>query len=1229
MSDANLLFEQRLAELQMAYGIPLPGLPVTLADEAIARAAVCGPFDLFRITRFVDPINRAAVRQSLAGYSDPAPGEPRRLRWLKADRRRAALGVLLADPAGLASLLTRVRYDRADEAGRTLRDLLRGWRPDLRRVSVPRLGAIVTVVGWLQGLTLPPGSAPLPDARSAQIEQSRRDRERARRALLCDGFVGRRQALTAIRKLIDDPGQAGRVLIVAGPGGIGKSALLAQAVGSLARRNPPVPVFHFDFDRPSINPMGPGMTLDLCRQLALYLPEAGEELSRCRALLRGTYQIGGGNDHANQSSQESSFRSSSEAAYMIRNVVQQGGLDRVPVLLVFDTLEVLESQGDSTLRALREWITFAQYEIGLAGVRTIVAGRAAERAADPLGTVDRYMVPPLSVHEATKLLTLMGVDQTRAAQAAKIVRRHPLALRLGGRYLLDHPDVPANALAEGGPADSALTEGIVYKRILNHLGTGPDDPLRKLAYPGLAVRLVTPALIRDVIAPAVGIRLDDPVAARALWQRLVDHTWVVERETDGLARHRRDLREEMLPIMLRDASVAPKVMKLHRLALKHFRAAADPDLPRERARLEAVYHALMLLKPGEELPEEQRRLVKQAMGSDYLDLPPHAAELAMRYAGLELFPAELAPARTSVADISLVVLLQRLLGRISDLVLRKIVHPGLVLRMMTPGLIRAVVAPALGIPLRDRSAARRLWTALAGQTWLVVAEADARLRPRSDLRKVLMRLLAQNTPAAPEVVMLHRLALQHYRAATDPDIPPELARTEAIYHALMLVAPGEDLADADRSLVQSAMQGDFSELSPHAAALARACAGVPPEPGDVDLVPPAYRDAVLAQLGWVAIDGDRPLDALALAPDAAEPWVWRLTAWQNAAAWESDSVRRGLDTLGPGDSDAAERWARYLQGRLEDPRLSAVALREHPAFAQVAGAWLHLARGSLDQIALPKGSFDMAPDPRLLTAMLRQVAAFALSSLIRGEWTEWADDIAMLYLMGSPGLGTVPEPAHADALARVQLLIWAAGSLKPTQTIPLTPAMIAATPERMKQLRGLVADPALLGRFAVIEASYPSPATTARLTGTFAHDITQVANQAGGATIERLLAANIGPRQLIHGLMHEFRPGARFLLTRLAAAPEDRRDLSQRLPALLTRDGFLPDDLAPETWVEAAGRSDGSRAVSALVDWAGRIGGLPDLLTAAGEICSDQNQAERLLRFAAAVRVTDRALDST
>lgn len=1077
MSPADPSPDHDLAALKMAWSSRIPELVAgeglagrqDLADDlarALDHAALSGGFDLHALSDFTGSGDLPALRQALAEASDPVPGDDGRRRWLRPERRKGVLRDLVARPDDLAALLARLPAD-ADAAGRALRDLLRGHRPDPDGLGDDELAALLTVLGWLDGLTLPQGQAPLPDIHELRREAARREVE-ARRTSLTHGFVGRRTTLMAIERLVDDPSSDGSVLILSGPGGIGKSALLALVAQNLADRTPPVPVFTFDFDRPALDPRGVGLMMEFTRQLAAYLPAEAARLSAIRSEMWRNQQMRGGEGSGGTMAAEASLRTQDEFAGEIAAMIAENGLESRPLLLVLDTLEVLIGQGDVCLYALEEWTQFLRYGLGLSQLRILAAGRAAETAMARLSSVRSLSLAPLSAADARQLLINLGLDRRRAGAAARMLGGSPLTLRLGGRFLLENPGADISDLDPGSAGGAVLSRGLLYRRILNHLGRGPDDPLRKLALPALVLRVVTPALLARVVAPALGLDPLSPDEAAGLFDRLARNGWVVTPEAAGLVRHRRELRAEALRFILHDPDLNPVVDRLHHLARDHFQAGNDPDLADQTARLEAIYHELMLLRPGEEL------------------------------------------------------------------------------------------------------------------------------------------------------------------------------------------------AKADAELVASVLKGDFADLAPHAAALARACAGIAPLPGDLYLVPRARREVVMTQLGWAALDADAPLDALDLAPGDTRPWAWRLTAWQIAAEWDRDEVGRALQLL----DEFGEAWRWSSRGEAGSERPVPPDPRETPAQTAAVAAWLHLLRGADAPHLFPVPDASAGSmDQRTSLALLRQAVAGALTLLVAGEREGAGWDAVTSLGLGALPPATAPRgPALLDEMARFSLLLWAGGRMSTTTFLGLDrdaagrsvrasppgrpasrgglavrhdllqarPAMITVTPSWLARYRQLVEHHAeACDKIDRITGQITPQTDSAQLTGSLAQEVVDAIELSGGFDVGNLRAAGFAPHNLVPGLMHEFRTSARALLHPLVADLGSRWKLGEKLPDILRTgdEGFLPADFQPEIWLAAAGRSRGSRAISALVDWAGRTGRLGKLLDEAAFLMPEGvAETLRIVRLAAAMRRIEQAL---
>ena len=123
------------------------------------------------------------------------------------------------------------------------------------------------------------------------------------------------------------------------------------------------------------------------------------------------------------------------------------------------------------------------------------------------------------------------------------------------------------------------------------------------------------------------------------------------------------------------------------------------------------------------------------------------------------------------------LLYDRLLGHITKPSVRQLAHPGLVLRRITPDLIRHVLAPACKVDVPDDDTALELFEELARELDLVEHAAPLELRHRPDVRRVMLRLLAAEKH--PRVGTVEKAAIDFYARSDRPE-----DRAEEIYHRL-------------------------------------------------------------------------------------------------------------------------------------------------------------------------------------------------------------------------------------------------------------------------------------------------------------------------------------------------------------------------------------------------------------------------------------------------------------
>lgn len=147
-------------------------------------------------------------------------------------------------------------------------------------------------------------------------------------------------------------------------------------------------------------------------------------------------------------------------------------------------------------------------------------------------------------------------------------------------------------------------------------------------------------------------------------------------------------------------------------------------------------------------------------------------------------------------EVRRAVLYDRFLRHIKDGRVRKLAHPGLVLRRVTPSLVRHVLAPHCGLGEISDGVAAELTERLADEVWLVRRVGDE-LRQQPDVRGAMLRLMSSDPVQSSTAQAIHSAAAEWYRSGSDPGLTGDAARVEWFYHTLMQVVPdGRSVLDA-------------------------------------------------------------------------------------------------------------------------------------------------------------------------------------------------------------------------------------------------------------------------------------------------------------------------------------------------------------------------------------------------------------------------------------------------
>ncbi|WP_327363672.1 hypothetical protein [Streptomyces sp. NBC_01296] len=414
-----------------------------------------------------------------------------------------------------------------------------------------------------------------------------------------------------VRELVKDP-----PLLIHGLGGMGKSTLLARFLIDLPAD---FPFAYVDFERPTLSVHEPvTLVADIARQLGIQYPEhrdafdalAGEceETARTQREEQNTvdemYRLSTTRSGAGRGAAEQ-FHSRARAretdlvrrvgACLVEAVAAAGGGPEggPPLVIVIDSFEEAQYRANPVLG--RMWAIWSVLREGYPRLRFIVAGRAGVHHPAQAVEPKTIALGDLEPDAAVDLLMSSGIEDEGVARAlAERVGGHPLSLKLAAQaaVLAGQEAGSLGELVESLPArrryfyrkvDQMLVQGILYDRILKHIA---DVEARVLAQAGLALRTITPELIKDVLAPACGLDVDSPEQARRLFGRLA-RLDLMEPAGPGALRHRSDLRAIML--RLSDTARTDMMRTVGQRAVKYYAAREGLE-----ARAEEIYHRLRL-----------------------------------------------------------------------------------------------------------------------------------------------------------------------------------------------------------------------------------------------------------------------------------------------------------------------------------------------------------------------------------------------------------------------------------------------------------------------------------------------------------------------------------------------------------------------------------------------------------------------------------------------------------
>jgi hypothetical protein len=432
---------------------------------------------------------------------------------------------------------------------------------------------------------------------------------------------------------------------------MGKSALLARFVLQMAARDPGNvsewrPFVYIDFDRPELDASNrAGMVSAIVRQFAPQVPgiaEAaqlfldGQRLPQKRSSTRGRRSKG--RPRGTVASQVAASRADHvlELVAPVFELLPAG----TPIVMILDTLEEVQFSNPDAVEPLVSLVH--QMQAMAPQLRPILAGRVViEKGITPkeLGGLRLPACVALLQNELPKELAMNTPLVTQLAEIVAVpdkegkLRGNPLSLRLAAEVVRREASAASRVIEELGEdlrklVGDAIVQGRLYERVLGHIH---DKRVAALAHPGLALRVITWELIRDVLAVPCGLGAIDESTARTLYVELAKEVALVKQgdEDDQLVL-RPELRRIVRDDLARDTRLSDQRQQIHSAAVQYY---APRTLASDRA--EEIYHRLALDQDPADVDKRWitglERHLRDAVG----ELPPRAnAYLANRVGGV-------------------------------------------------------------------------------------------------------------------------------------------------------------------------------------------------------------------------------------------------------------------------------------------------------------------------------------------------------------------------------------------------------------------------------------------------------------------------------------------------------------------------------------------------------------------------------------------------------------------
>lgn len=595
------------------------------ADPWIAAASVLTHFEPLTLKSAAGTLPPTAPAMvDLLDASAPSRAS-RHARCLRYGARRQALTRLATREAMRAQLALNPLPDHPTQAAfQSLLDGPSAVQPLLESGDPVTLAALAEAADWLDGIL-----EGLPAAQDIDARMSRARLLKPLRRLVGDHFAGREDVLAEIATHLDLAPE-GSVLMLQGPGGVGKSTVLAKFIlDAIETRPDPPTVMVLNLDDPQLVIDDPFTLLqEAGRQLRVQHPNLNASLDRT-----GDYIASLQRRSRSMSGLESV--SGGTVDWTVVSSIAQEIIGLIPgsqpVLLVIDTFEEAQTTGPSAVNRLMQLVD--SLRSGNPRLSVIIAGRVDEASARR-HTLTLEALDPVAARAVLEKVAGLGrLPDDLADRIFAVAQGNPLATHLAGTIVAaEGPDAfrrDADLTRLIGQIRTEKVQAQLYGRVLGHIR---NPEVRRLAYPGLILRRITPDVLRHVLAEPCGVTIADDAEAARLFDLFAAEVALAEPEPGtGALRYREDVRRVILADLRADQ---PELTALiDRAATDYYRAQSGAV-----ARAEEIYHMLASGADHDFVDARWEPGVEPYLVRSIEELPPRAQVFLVNRLNMDLRP---------------------------------------------------------------------------------------------------------------------------------------------------------------------------------------------------------------------------------------------------------------------------------------------------------------------------------------------------------------------------------------------------------------------------------------------------------------------------------------------------------------------------------------------------------------------------------------------------------------